>query len=145
MAAAAALIEVLHERQQVLGYLPAAELVAVARELALPLSRVQGVASFYHLFQLRPPPRHRCCVCRGTACNVRGAARLLAALAQRFDRQLDRGIAAAGWALEEVSCVGACSFGPLLLVDHQLHGPLPVADPAALGRRLDVLALPGGD
>ncbi len=140
MAAADALIEVLHARQQLLGYLPAAVLAEVSRELALPLSKVQGVASFYHLFALEPPPRHRCAVCRGTACNVRGAARLLAALEQRLALRPGAG----GWALEEVSCIGACSFGPLLLLDQQLCGPLPAADQAALGRCLDALAWPEG-
>ena len=134
-AAADALIEVLHTRQQACGYLPVAVLAAVARELALPLSKVQGVASFYHLFALQPPPSHRCAVCRGTACNVRGAAQLVAALELRLGRQL-------AWALDEVSCIGACSFGPLLLLDGQLAGPLPVADPAALKRALDALPLP---
>lgn len=133
--AADALIEVLHERQQALGYLPQAVLAAVARELALPLSTVQGVASFYHLFALEPPPSHRCAVCRGTACNVRGAAQLVAALAQRLKAQ-------SSWALEEVSCVGACSFGPLLLVDGQLAGPLPVGEPTKLDHCFNALALP---
>ncbi len=133
--AADALIDVLHERQQRLGFLPAAELAEVARSLELPLSRVQGVATFYHLFVLEPPRPHRCAVCCGTACHVRGAARLLAALTQRLALCAD-------WALEEVSCVGACSFGPLLRIDAAVVGPLPVDDPAVLKQRLDALALP---
>ena len=131
-APADALIEVLHERQQRLGYLPAPVLAAVARELALPLSRVQGVASFYHLFALQPRPPHRCGVCLGTACQVRGAARLVVALEQWLGVELGHGAGAAGWALEELSCVGACSFGPLLLVD------------GVVARSLEALPLPGG-
>lgn len=143
VAPADALIEVLHEHQQRLGYLPASVLAAVARELALPLSRVHGVASFYHLFALHPPPPHRCAVCLGTACQVRGAARLVGALEQRLGVELGQGTGAAGCALEELTCVGACSFGPLLLVDGVLEGGWPVEDPAALATRLDRLALSG--
>ncbi|MEB3276077.1 MAG: NAD(P)H-dependent oxidoreductase subunit E [Cyanobacteriota bacterium] len=143
VAPADALIEVLHTRQQRLGHLPPSELAAVARELALPLSRVYGVASFYHLFALRPPPPHRCGVCRGTACQVRGAARLVAALERRLAVGLGQGAGAGGWALEELSCVGACSFGPLLLLDGALAGGMPVHDPVGLAARLDALALAG--
>jgi NADH:ubiquinone oxidoreductase subunit E len=56
-----ALIEVLHQVQELYGYLPAAALAQVARELKLPLSRVHGVASFYHLFRLEAPTAHPLC------------------------------------------------------------------------------------
>ena len=72
------LIERLHA---VHGYLPQAELQRLALAMERPLSEVMGVASFYHLFRLEPPPQHRCVVCRGTACFVRGAERLEAVLA----------------------------------------------------------------
>jgi len=80
----AALIEVLHQVQLREGYLAAGALHQVARELRLPLSRVFGVASFYHLFRLTPPPRHRLALCHGTACFVNGAEELEAILRARF-------------------------------------------------------------
>lgn len=80
----AALIEVLHQVQLQEGYLAAGALHQVARELRLPLSRVFGVASFYHLFRLIPPPRQRLAVCHGTACFVNGAEELESILRARF-------------------------------------------------------------
>lgn len=106
-----ALIEILHALQQQQGWLSASMLAAVARGLALPLSRVQGVASFYHLFALNPPPRHCIGVCLGTACFVRGAG----ALQQRLAQELAPGVA-----LESLSCVGACALAPVLLLDGQV-------------------------
>ena len=78
------LIEVLHQVQEIHGYLPAEALEQVARALRLPLSRVYGVASFYHLFHLEGPTEHRCAVCLGTACFVKGGADLAAQLEERL-------------------------------------------------------------
>ena len=99
------LIERLHCVQLLHGYLPREALQQLAISMARPLSDVMGVASFYHLFRLDPPPPHRCVVCRGTACFVRGAERLESALRQR------------GVAFETASCVGACGQAPVLVVD----------------------------
>lgn len=110
------LIERLHAVQQAHGHLPLIELQRLAVAMARPLSEVMGVASFYHLFRLDPPPPHRCVVCRGTACFVRGAERLEAALRQR------------GVAFELASCVGACGQAPVLVLD----GAVGTGDPAAL-------------
>jgi NADH:ubiquinone oxidoreductase subunit E len=102
--------------QQAYGYLPREDLQRLAVAMARPLSEVMGVASFYHLFRLDPPPPHRCVVCRGTACFVRGAERLEAALRQR------------GVAFELTSCVGACGQAPVLVCD----GAVATGDPGAL-------------
>ena len=116
------LIERLHAVQQAHGYLPQKELQCLAVAMARPLSEVMGVASFYHLFRLEPPPPHLCVVCRGTACFVRGAERLQEALRQR------------GVDFELVSCVGACGQAPVVVCDGAVrtglgsspdHGALP--------------------
>src|SRR5580692_11565415 len=73
-----ALIEVLHKAQNLFGFLDSGVLLYVARGLKLPPSRVYGVATFYHLFTLKPQGEHTCVVCMGTACFVRGAEKLLA-------------------------------------------------------------------
>jgi len=137
-----ALIEVLHRVQAIAGHLPPASLHRVATGLQLPLSRVQGVASFYHLFRLEPPPPHCCAVCLGTACFVRGALPLVRQLEQRLGQRLDGPAGPAGWAIEAVSCVGACGLGPLLLLDGVLLPRLPLHDPAALECRLVRAGLP---
>ena len=138
-----ALIEVLHQVQELYGYLPAEALAQVARELKLPLSRVHGVASFYHLFRLEAPTAHRCAVCLGTACFVKGGAELAQRLERRLGVRLDDTAGNGTWALEHVSCLGACGQAPVLVVDGQLEPRLPIDDPAALEARLDALGLSG--
>ena len=136
-----ALIEVLHQVQEIYGYLPPGALAQVARELKLPLSRVHGVASFYHLFRLEAPTAHRCAVCLGTACVVKGGGDLAERIEGRLGLRLDDPAGNGTWALEHVSCLGACGQAPVLVVDGQLEPRLPMDDPAALDARLDALGL----
>src|SRR3954463_8861502 len=75
-----ALIEVLHKAQELFGFLEDDLLLFIACKLKLPASRVYGVATFYHFFTLKPKGRHTCVVCLGTACYVRGADKVLAAV-----------------------------------------------------------------
>ena len=74
-----ALIEVLHKAQELFGFLEDDLLLFVAYRLKLPPSRVYGVATFYHFFTLKPQGAHTCVVCLGTACYVKGSAKVLAA------------------------------------------------------------------
>ena len=75
-----ALIEVLHRAQELFGYLDDDLLYFVAHHLKLPPSRVFGVATFYHFFNLKPKGEHTCVVCMGTACYVKGADQVLKAV-----------------------------------------------------------------
>ena len=137
-----ALIEVLHQVQELHGYLPPAALDQVARQLSLPLSRVLGVASFYHLFRLEPPTAHRCAVCLGTACYVNGGADLARELEARLGVRLDDPAGNGLWGLQHVSCLGACGQAPVLVVDGAMVTRLRVEDPARLSEQLDQAGLP---
>ena len=107
------LIEVLNAAQQHDGHLSATRLREIARRLRLPLSRVQGTASFYHLFRFTAPAPHSCLVCTGTACHVQGADQLLAELQQQP-------LAQWGVELGSVRCIGTCSGAPLVVVDGEV-------------------------
>ena len=116
------LVNVLHDLQAELRYLTEQALQDAASYLGLSPAQVYGVATFYHSFHTEPRGEHTCTVCMGTACHVRGAPRLL----EQLER--DTGVAAGGTTpdlsltVEEVSCVGACALGPLVLIDDEYHG-----------------------
>ena len=116
------LVNILHDLQSDFRYLPEPALLEAASHLGLSPTQVYGVATFYHGFHTEPRGEHTCTVCMGTACHVRGAARLL----EQLER--DTGVAAGATAadlslnVEEVSCVGACAIGPLVIVDGDTHG-----------------------
>ncbi|MDZ7589342.1 MAG: bidirectional hydrogenase complex protein HoxE [Rubrivivax sp.] len=117
-----ALIETLHTVQSAFGYLDEGSLRFVAASLDLPLSKVYGVATFYHLFMLKPKGRHACVVCAGTACYIKGAAGLVKAVEQRF------GVAPGGTTEDDrlsvltARCVGACGLAPAVVLDGHVLG-----------------------
>ncbi|MEB3271659.1 MAG: NAD(P)H-dependent oxidoreductase subunit E [Synechococcus sp.] len=139
-----ALIEVLHRLQEQQGYLSRTALYRVAQQLQLPLSQVYGVASFYHLFRLRPPTPHQIGICLGSACFVRGAMVLAQQLAERLGVSLADPAGDGRWSLMPLGCLGACGQAPVLLVDGVLHTRLPLAAAAAgrLEQRLQAAGLP---
>ena len=117
-----ALIETLHSAQECFGYLDKTVLRFVAASLRVPLSKVHGVASFYHFFTLTPPPPHQCIVCLGTACYVKGARQMLSAMHE---------LAGEGNSLQIARCVGTCGLAPLAIVDDEVVGHLDRPDAMA--------------
>ena len=138
------LVNILHDLQAEFRYLPEAALRETATHLGLASTQVYGVATFYHGFHTEPRGEHTCTVCMGTACHVRGAARLL----EQVER--DTGVRAGGTtpdlalSVEEVGCVGACALGPLVLMDGEYHGCMT---PERLSRlvRKTLAAEPAGE
>jgi bidirectional [NiFe] hydrogenase diaphorase subunit len=112
-----ALIEVLHKAQELFGYLEDDLLLFVAYKLRLPPSRVYGVATFYHFFNLKPQGEHTCVVCMGTACYVKGADKVIAAVQEHAkikpgDTTPDRKVS-----LLTARCIGACGIAPAVVYD----------------------------
>ena len=112
-----ALIEVLHKAQELFGYLEDDVLRYVAAQLKLPASRVYGVATFYHFFTLKPQGAHTCVVCLGTACYVKGANRVLAAVEQHLHIKAGETTPDNQVSLLTARCIGACGIAPAVVYD----------------------------
>lgn len=117
-----ALIETLHSVQEAFGFLDEAAMRFVAGSLDLPLSKVYGVATFYHLFMLKPKGRHTCVVCTGTACYIKGAGGLVDTLAQRYGINPGETTADDRLSILTARCVGACGLAPAVVVDGDVLG-----------------------
>ncbi|NES73365.1 MAG: bidirectional hydrogenase complex protein HoxE [Okeania sp. SIO2D1] len=111
------LIEVLHKAQSVFGYLEPDVLTYIARGLKLPLSRVYGVATFYHIFSLKPNGAHTCVVCMGTACYVKGGGEVIKALEKELDIKVGETTADNQISLMAARCLGACGIAPAVVFD----------------------------
>ena len=112
-----ALIEILHKAQELFGYLEDDLLLFIAYKLRLPQSRVYGVATFYHFFTLKPQGEHTCVVCMGTACYVRGAEKVLAAIQDNLKIKPGETTADKKISLLTARCIGACGIAPAIVYD----------------------------
>ena len=119
-----ALIETLHSVQDAFGFLDEGSLRFVAASLDLPLSKVFGVATFYHLFTLKPKGRHACVVCTGTACYIKGAGGLVERLQERYDINPGETTDDDRLSLLTARCVGACGLAPAIVIDGDVLGKL---------------------
>jgi bidirectional [NiFe] hydrogenase diaphorase subunit len=117
-----ALLEILHQAQEIYGYLDKDLLMDISESLNLPPSHVYGVVTFYSFFKLRKPGEHVVTGCLGTACYVKGVEQIMAAIEQEF--QLKRGGSTADGKLSLLltRCIGACAMAPNIVVDDEVIG-----------------------
>ncbi|CQR72493.1 NADP-reducing hydrogenase subunit HndA [Sporomusa ovata DSM 2662] len=119
-----ALIPVLQEAQEAYGYLPREIIQAIAVELKIPVSQIYGVVTFYSQFHLNPRGKNIIRVCQGTACHVRGAKAILAALEDKLQIKAGGTTPDLTFTLETVACIGACGLAPVLMINDDTHGRL---------------------
>jgi bidirectional [NiFe] hydrogenase diaphorase subunit len=112
-----ALIEILHTAQELFGFLENDLLLYIAHGLKLPPSRVYGVATFYHFFRLKPKGKHTCVVCMGTACYVKGADKVLAAVEEHTGIKAGETTADNQVSILTARCIGACGIAPAVVFD----------------------------
>jgi len=117
-----ALIEAPHTVQESFGYLDNDSLRYVANVLRVPLSQAYGVATFYHFFSLKPPGEHTCVVCTGTACYIKGAAKLLHSLEEKFGIKPGETTPDGKVSLMTARCLGSCGLAPVAVFDQQISG-----------------------
>jgi bidirectional [NiFe] hydrogenase diaphorase subunit len=116
------LLEVLHNAQELFGYLEDNLLIYVGRSLKVPLSRVYGVATFYNFFSLKPKGEHTCVVCMGTACYVKGAGDLVGAIEKEFGIKVGETTNDNKISLMTARCVGSCGLAPAVVFDGNVEG-----------------------
>ena len=118
------LIGLLQNVQDRFGYLPPAVLARISRRLRMPLSRIYGVVSFYAQFYTEPRGRHTVRGCRGTACHVKGADRILDAVQRTLGIEEGQTTPDMFFYLETVACLGTCFLAPAMMIDNQYYGKL---------------------
>jgi NADH-quinone oxidoreductase subunit E len=118
----AELIPILQQVQHEFGFLPEAAMSRLADFLRVPECTVYGVATFYAQFKFVPTGRNIVRVCRGTACHVRGGARILREVEKHLGVQPGESTPDLEYALETVACIGACALAPTMTMNNETYG-----------------------
>jgi formate dehydrogenase subunit gamma len=122
-----ALLEILHDLQEDLGFIPEAALPALAKALNLSRAEVHGVVTFYHDFRRQPAGRHVIKVCRAEACQSMKGNELAAMIERFLEVKLGQTTADGAITVEAVYCLGNCALAPAIMVDGKLVGRVDAA------------------
>ncbi|MDD4162653.1 MAG: NAD(P)H-dependent oxidoreductase subunit E [Methanothrix sp.] len=116
------LIQLLLDLQSELHWISKEAIVELSLKLKIPVSQIFRVASFYKAMSLSPVGRHKVCVCMGTACQVRGAQRLLETTESKLGIKQGETTPDNNFTLSRVNCLGCCAIGPVIVTDDEYHG-----------------------
>lgn len=120
------LIPILQHVQEELGYLPEEVMLEIAQFTGVPEAQVYAVATFYAQFRFTPIGKYHIMACRGTACHVRGAPRILEELKKRLGIKEGETSTDMRFSLETVACIGACGLAPNIRINKDTYGHLTV-------------------
>jgi NADH-quinone oxidoreductase subunit E len=118
------LIPILQGAQEAFRYLPEVVMQEIGRFLKMSANTVYGVATFYAQFKLTPLGRSVIRVCRGTACHVRGSAKVLAEMEKQLGIKAGETTPDMEYTLETVACIGACALAPTMTIDGETYGKM---------------------
>lgn len=130
------LIPILQDVQESVGFLSKDAVAAVSKHLSLPAAKVYGVATFYNQFRFHPRGKYHFTVCRGTACHVKGSAKVLDMLTKAL--KLEPGATSRDrlFSIEVVACMGACGLAPVVNLNGEFHAKMT---PAKLAKLVDAI------
>lgn len=117
-----ALLEILHQAQEIYGYLDKDLLMDISGSLNLPPSHVFGVVTFYSFFKLKKSGEHVVTGCLGTACYVKGVEQIIEAIEEEFELKRGGSTVDGKLSLLLTRCIGACAMAPNIVVDDQVIG-----------------------
>lgn len=118
------IIPMLQQVQEEFGYLSEEAMLAIADFTGVPESHVYAIATFYAQFRFTPIGKQHIMVCRGTACHVRGAPRILQTIEKHLGIKEGQTTEDRQYSLETVACIGACGLSPCIMVNKKVEAKL---------------------
>ncbi len=127
-----ALIPILHEAQEIYGYLPIEVQKIISEETNIPLEEIYGVVTFYTRFSLEPKGKYKIAVCLGTACYVKGSGAIIEKISDKLGCKVGACTPDGKFSIEATRCIGACGLAPVLTVNEDVYGRLVLEDVDAI-------------
>ena len=122
------IMSVLHDAQEIYGYLPIEVQKIISAEMDIPLSEIYGIVTFYTQFSLNPKGEYQIGVCLGTACYVKGAGDILDKIKDILNVEVGECTPDGRFSLDATRCIGACGLAPVITVNDDVYGRLDLAD-----------------
>lgn len=119
-----ATIPVLHEAQDIYGYLPIEVQEMISEGLNVPLAEIYGIVTFYTQFSLNPKGEYEIGVCLGTACYVKGSGDILEKIKSILGIDVGECSPDGKFSLNATRCVGACGLAPVVTINDDVYGRL---------------------
>lgn len=119
-----AIIPILQDIQDKLGYVPKESIDYIGKQLSIPPARIYGVVTFYTQFRLKPRGKHSIMLCVGTACHVGGAEKISDAITEELKIKGGETTEDGFVTYEKVACIGCCSLAPVAIVDGETSAKL---------------------
>lgn len=124
-----ALLPILHEVQDTLGYVPSHAVQTIADAQNLSRAEVHGVITYYHHFRAEPPGRHVIQICRAEACQSMQGEKLARELLDHFGLEWGDTTPDGRLTVEATYCLGLCACAPSAMLDGQ---PMARLTPASI-------------
>lgn len=118
------LIPLLQEVQGKFGYVLEESVEGIAKHLNISQASIYGVATFFTQFKFTRPGDHMVCLCRGTACHVKGADQIIEHVERHLHIKEGDTSKDGKFSLETVACIGCCALAPCMTINQQVHGRL---------------------
>ena len=128
------LVPMLLYSQDEVGYINDEVIAHLAKKTELTELEVRNVISYYSMLHTKPMGRYHVQVCTNISCMLRGGEEVLEHCKQTLGIGHKQTTSDGVFSLEEVECIGACSWAPAAQVNYDFHENLT---PEKMDRVLD--------
>ena len=120
----AAILPALYLAQREFGYLSDDAIVVVADLLGFTPARIEGVATFYTMYNRKPVGKYHLQICRNLSCSLLGAEHLIEHVSKKLGIRPGKTTPDGKFTLSEVECLGSCGTAPVLQLNDDYHEDL---------------------
>lgn len=120
----AAILPALHLAQKEFGYVSDEAIVCVADFLGFTPARIEGVATFYTMYNRKPVGRYHVQICRNISCSLMGAEHLIEHVSRKLGIRPGETTPDGKFTLSKAECLGSCGTAPVMQVNDDYHEDL---------------------
>ena len=132
----AVILPALHLAQKEFGYVSDEAIAYIAGLVGTSSSEIEGVATFYTMYNRKPVGKYHVQICRNISCSLLGAEHLIEHVSKKLGVRPGETTPDGKFTLTKVECLGSCGTAPVMQVNDEYHENLTVE---SIDRILDQL------